>query len=158
MRQQGSRGPLFGSMRVEAAVLLPTSREEAWRRVSRWEDQPAWMTDARSVRVLTREREGVGVRVAVRTRVLGMPFLTDVLEVTAWDPPRRVRVAHRGLVRGTGEWSLEPEGGATRFTWAEDLTLPIPLLGGLALSAYRPLLRRLMRRSLANLVGLLRGA
>jgi hypothetical protein len=44
--------------------------------------------------------------------------------------------------------------GSTRFTWTEVLSLPVPLLGELALLVYRPFLRRLMRGSLANLQGL----
>jgi len=60
-------------------------------------------------------------------------------------------MAHRSFVRGTGTWSLERLDGATRFAWTEVLSLPIPLLGELALLVYRPFLRRLMRGSLANL-------
>ena len=60
-------------------------------------------------------------------------------------------MAHRSFVRGTGAWSLEAVDGSTRFTWTEELSLPIPLLGELALLVYRPFLRRVMRRSLANL-------
>jgi len=60
-------------------------------------------------------------------------------------------MAHRSFVRGTGIWSLEPEDGGTRFTWTEELSLPIPLLGELALLVYRPFLRRLMRGSLSSL-------
>ena len=41
--------------------------------------------------------------------------------------------------------------GSTTFTWTEELSLPIPILGELALLVYRPFLRRLMRGSLANL-------
>jgi hypothetical protein len=39
----------------------------------------------------------------------------------------------------------------TTFTWVEDLSLPVPVLGELALQAYRPFLRRLMRGALAGL-------
>jgi hypothetical protein len=65
-------------------------------------------------------------------------------------------MAHRGLVRGVGEWLFEPAGRGARFTWTEDLQLPVPLLGEVVLLAYRPFMRRLMRRSLSNLQRLLR--
>ena len=113
------------------------------------------MGDAERVRVLGPVREGVGARVAVRTRVLGVPLLEDVLEVTAWEPPRRLQVKHHGVVRGRGEWTLEPVTGGTLFRWLEDMSMPPPLLGELALLAYRPLMRGTMRRSLARLAGLL---
>jgi carbon monoxide dehydrogenase subunit G len=143
-------------MRVSASTELAVPPQEAWRRVLAWEEQVAWMKDAHSIRVLTSHREGVGVVVAVRTRVLGVPLLTDHLEVTLWDPPRRLVMAHRGLVRGVGEWLMEPAGRGARFTWTEELGLPVLVLGELALLAYRPLMRRLMRRSLSNLERLLR--
>jgi hypothetical protein len=143
-------------MRVSARTDLPRPPEEAWPRVLAWEEQVAWIEDADSVRVLTSHRQGVGVIVAVRTRVLGVPLFTDHLEVTMWDPPRRLVMAHRGLVRGVGDWRLEPAGRGARFSWTEQLHLPVPVLGELALLLYRPFIRRLMRRSLSNLGRLLR--
>jgi len=143
-------------VRVSASTELAVPPQEAWRRVLAWEEQVAWMKDAHSIRVCTSHREGVGVVVAVRTRVLGVPLLTDHLEVTMWDPPRQLVMAHRGLVRGVGEWLVEPAARGARFTWTEDLRLPVPVLGELALLAYRPFMRRLMRRSLSNLERLLR--
>jgi hypothetical protein len=136
---------------VEASRDLPATRERVWEQIRRWEDQSRWIRDAVWVRVLTPEREGVGVRVRVLNRVLLVPLFTEQLEVMGWDPPRRIVMAHRSLVGGTGIWSLEPTDGGTRFTWTEELSLPIPLLGDLALLVYRPFLRRLMRGSLANL-------
>jgi hypothetical protein len=138
-------------VRVSAQIELGLPPGEAWRRVLAWEDQITWIEDAVSVRVLTSHRGGVGVIVAVRTRVLGVPLLTDRLEVTLWDPPRRLVMAHRGLVRGVGEWLLQPVGGGTRFSWTEDLALPVPILGELLLLMYRPFMNRLMRSSLSNL-------
>jgi Polyketide cyclase / dehydrase and lipid transport len=138
-------------LRVEADVLLPVEPAEVWQRLVAWERQPEWMRDADRVRVVTRHREGNGVRIAVKTRVLRLPLFTEVLEVTEWEPLRRVRLAHRGFVRGAGEWRLQEEGPGTRFWWSEELRLPVRVLGELALLAYRPLMRRLMRGSLANL-------
>jgi Polyketide cyclase / dehydrase and lipid transport len=138
-------------VRISAQVELALPPGEAWRRLLAWEDQITWIEDAVSVRVLTSYRRGVGVVVAVRTRVLGIPLLTDRLEVTVWDPPRRLVMAHRSLVRGVGEWFLQRVGGGTRFTWTEELALPVPILGELIMVAYRPFMHRLMRRSLSNL-------
>jgi uncharacterized protein YndB with AHSA1/START domain len=142
-------------MRVEAAASLAAPPEQAWSVLLSWELQPRWMHDADSVRVLTPHRQGEGVRIAVRTRVLGVPLFTEVLEVTAWEPPRRLALAHRGFVRGQGEWLLEPTPHGTRFRWREEISLPVPFLGELALFAYRPFMRWLMRRSLANLASML---
>ena len=143
-------------MRVVAEAVIPAAPQAVWRAIVLWERQPAWMADAESVRVLTRQHEGVGVWIAATTRVLGLPVLSEKLEVTVWEPPRRLVVAHRSFIRGAGEWLLEPEGGSTRFGWTEAVSLPIPLLGEAALLVYRPAMRRLMRRSLSNLQALVR--
>lgn len=134
---------------------MSAARDGVWDRVRRWEDQSQWIRDAVWVRVLTSQREGVGTGVRVLNRVLHVPLFTERLEVVAWDPPSRIVIAHRSLVRGTGTWLLDTVDGSTRFTWIEDLSLPIPLVGELALRIYRPFMRRLMRKSLAGLQRLL---
>jgi hypothetical protein len=138
-------------VQVEASVLLRASPDRAWAFTLRWEEQPEWIRDAVWVRVITPERERVGARIEVRNRVLGVSMFTEQLEVTAWDPPRRLEMTHRGFVRGVGTWWFEPETAGTRFTWTEELSMPIPLLGELALWIYRPFMKRLMRSGLANL-------
>ncbi len=140
-------------MKVAAQTSLPVEIESAWRILLRWEDQARWMKDADLVRVLTAHREGVGVRIAVKTRVLNVPLFTEQLEVTLWEPPRRLVLAHRSFVRGVGEWLLEPAEGGCSFAWSETVSLPVPLLGELALLAYRPFMRRMMRGALAGLQG-----
>jgi hypothetical protein len=138
-------------MRVRASGVLPVPVEQAWAFLLRWEDQARWLRDADSVRVLTARREGLGVMLAVRTRVLNVPLFTERLEVVGWEPPRRLVIAHRSFVRGTGTWELEPDPAGSRFAWTEELSLPIPLLGELALLAYRPFLRHLMRGAVEGL-------
>jgi hypothetical protein len=145
-------------MRVEALLDLAASPERVWSSIERWEEQSRWIRDAVWVRLLTPERAGVGARIEVLNRVLHVPLFTEQLEVVGWEPPRTMAMAHRSFVRGTGTWSLEPVDGSTRFTWTEELSLPIPVLGELALLVYRPFLRRQMRRSLANLQRLVASA
>ena len=143
-------------MRVAAAVAAPATVEDVWAVLLDWERQPEWMVDAAEVRVVSAQREGPGVRIAVRTRLFGIPLLTDVLEVTEWDPPRRLVMVRRGFVRGRGTWTLEHASAGARFTWEEEIRMPIPVLGELVLLAYRPIMRRLMRRSLGNLAARVR--
>jgi hypothetical protein len=144
-------------VRVATSVELPLDIGSVWATLLQWERQPEWMVDAASVQVLGDRRAGPGTQVAVRTKLFGIAALTDVLVVGEWDPPRRLLMIRRGLVRGRGEWRLEPAAdGGTRFTWEEQLRLPTPILGELALALYRPLMRRLMQRSLSNLADALR--
>ena len=138
-------------MRVERQIVLPTSPAGAWAALVAWERQPDWMADADEVRVTSAAREGVGTTVDVKTRVLTVPSFTERLEVVGWDPPRELRIAHRRFIRGVGTWTLTPAGAGTRFRWIEDVSLPVPILGRLALLAYRPFLRHLMGRSMRDL-------
>lgn len=138
-------------MRMGTTVVLPVPPERAWAILTRWEEQPRWMRDADRVEVLTPHREGVGVRVAVRTRVFNVPLFTEELEVTVWEPPRRLVVRHRGFVRGLGIWALEPDPVGSRFSWVEQLSLPVPVLSEAALRVYRPFMLRLMRGAGASL-------
>jgi hypothetical protein len=139
-------------LRVTSEGVLPAGVEAAWEHLVRWERQPRWMVDADEVRVVGAAREGVGVRIAVRTRVLGLAAFTEVLEVVGWEPPRLLRVEHTGYVRGAGEWRLEPVGAdASHLSWTEELRLAPPVLGEAALRAYSIPMRRLMSRSIRGL-------
>lgn len=138
-------------MKVAVQRILLASPETVWRVLLAWETQPRWMKDASSVRVLGRNREGVGVRLGVRTRVFHVPLFTEELEVTRWEPASAMVIEHRSFIHGTGEWSLGRLEGGTAFRWTEDLSVPIPLLGELALLVYRPFMRRVMRGALDGL-------
>lgn len=138
-------------MLVRVGTSLPCPPEEAWAILLAWERQADWMLDADRVEVVSAEREGVGVRLAVRTRILGLPAFTEAMEVIGWDPPQRLVLRHGGLVAGEGMWTLTPEPGGTRFDWTEDVRLRIPVVGGAAAWLYAPVLRRLMRRGARGL-------
>jgi hypothetical protein len=138
---------------VRVGTSLPCPPEEAWAILLAWERQADWMLDADRVEVVSAEREGVGVRLAVRTRILGLPAFTEAMEVTGWEPPRRLVLRHGGLVAGEGTWTLTPEPGGTRFAWTEDVRLRAPVVGGAAAWLYAPVLRWLMRRAAAGLRG-----
>jgi hypothetical protein len=138
-------------VRVRVEELLPCPPEEAWAILLAWERQADWMLDADRVEVVGERREGVGVRLSVRTRILGLPAFTEPMEVVWWDPPRRLALRHGGIVAGRGTWSLDRELGGTRFVWVEDVRLRVPLVGELAAQVYAPFLRRLMQRAAAGL-------
>jgi hypothetical protein len=136
---------------VRVGTSLPCPPEEAWAILLAWERQADWMLDADRVEVVSQEREGVGVRLAVRTRILGLPAFTEAMEVTGWEPPRRLVLRHGGFVAGEGTWTLTPEPGGTRFDWTEDVSLRVPVVGGAAAWLYMPVLRWLMRRGARGL-------
>ena len=138
-------------MRVSRSTVLPTTMEAAWAVLLDWERQADWMLDADRVTVLSDAREGVGVRVAVRTRVFGVPAFTELIEVVEWSPPRRLVIAHGGPIVGTGVWSLAPAADGVGFTWIEDISLAIPVVGELAARIYGSFMRILMGRAMEGL-------
>jgi hypothetical protein len=136
---------------VHREIDLPCRREEAWGVLVDWERQADWMLDADSVEVVSPQSEGVGVRLAVRTRLFGIPAFTEPLEVTVWEPPAELRIRHGGPVVGEGAWRLSETQEGTRFSWTEDVSLALPLVGGLAAAAYAPFLGWLMERAMRGL-------
>ncbi len=142
-------------MLVERTIVLPVLIEEAWTALMDWERQADWMLDADSVTVVSDQREGVGVQLAVRTRLFGVAAFTEPMEVVGWDPPRRLDIRHGSLVAGSGAWILETIEGGTRFTWREEISLAVPALGELAARLYRPVMRGLMDRAMRGLRGYL---
>jgi hypothetical protein len=145
-------------VRSEDSATFRAPPERVWAVLAEWRRYPNWMPDVAWVRPLGTGRQD-NLVLLVRTRVFGLPVANDVLRVSAWEPPHRMAIVHQGLVRGTGEWRLQPlDGGRfTRFTWLEDVTAQPPILGEAALRVYWPWQRRMFRRSIENLRLLVQG-
>jgi hypothetical protein len=128
-------------------------RAVVWDVLTRWEEQPRWMLDAKEVHVTSPHREGVGVELRCPTNLLGVT-VQDLMRVTRWEEGRVLEVTHLGrIITGTGAFELSdlPDGG-TRIGWWEEVDPPLGALGewGARLVAL-PIIRRIFRRSLANL-------
>jgi carbon monoxide dehydrogenase subunit G len=140
-------------MRIERSIDLPCGAEEAWAVLTDWERQADWMLDADEVEVMSEPREGIGVRLAVRTRLFQVPAFTETIEVVAWEPPTKLVIAHGSPIRGRGTWALQEHEGGTRFTWTEEVELASSALGRIVSASYAPVLGVLLRRSLRGLRG-----
>jgi len=134
---------------LEERVAVAASPEAVFAAVADWERQSDW------VAFTTVTAEGgphrVGERLLAVTKVAGVGF-SDPMEVTRWEPPRRVDVRHLGRVlRGTGTFLVEPAPGGAWFVWSEDLDLPLGVAGRLGFAVVGPAFRRMLRRSLRRL-------
>jgi hypothetical protein len=110
-----------------------------------------WMEDAVSITFAGDHRAGVGTTFDCVTKV-GPLRLVDRMEITEWEPSRRMGVRHVGVVTGEGRFTLGPAGlGRTRFTWEERLAFPWWLGGPLGAAVGTPVLRLVWRRNLRNL-------
>jgi uncharacterized protein YndB with AHSA1/START domain len=142
------------TIRVSTLIAAPPAR--VWESVRDIESHVTWMEDAEAIRFTSATHTGVGTTFDCDTRV-GPLRLTDHMEVTEWDEPRRMGIRHAGLVRGTGRFSIDPSGPGTVFTWEERLSFPLWLGGELVSRPGSLLLSRIWRRNLARLKALVEG-
>ena len=142
-------------MRLSERLVIEAPPERVWAVASDIPRGAEWMPDVAWIRPAG-GGPGVGARFEVKTRVLGVPATTDLIEVTAWEPPHRLAVRHLGWVKGSGEWRLRPslDGRRTLLEWDEELRMPPPVLGELGLRVYAPVQRAMLRRSMRNLARL----
>ncbi len=134
---------------IRVRAHYPETPAVIWRELRAIERHVTWMADARSLNFETDQREGVGTAFRVRTKV--GPFVTtDRMTITRWVPNRVMGVEHRGLVRGTGRFTLEPDPAGTEITWEETLHFPWWFAGPLGSAIAAPILRRIWAANLAR--------
>ena len=135
---------------IRVAAHYPVNPDTVWEELRAIERHVTWMADARSLNFTSDQREGVGTTFRVRT-VVG-PFRTsDLMTITHWDPPRTMGVEHRGLITGSGQFTLVAEPVGTQVTWAEDLRFPWWFAGSLGAAVAAPILARIWRANLRRL-------
>lgn len=136
-------------LQIQKRIAAPP--HAVWDVIADLEHQTAWMVDVRRLEIVSPQRQGAGTLLHVTSELFGLPVVKDVMLITAWDPPRRMGVEHRGQFHGTGQFVLEPADGGTLFTWTEDFRPPFGALGEavFALVVRRHLLR-VFARSMEN--------
>jgi len=139
---------------VSVSVDISAPLEAVWRAAADLASHSQWMADVESIDFDSGSRQGPGTVMRVATKV--GPFrTTDVMKVTAWETERRISVEHRGLFTGRGEFELSPVGGATRFTWSEEIEFPWRFGGPIGAAIARPILTLIWRGNLRRLKALL---
>ncbi|MEV6651620.1 SRPBCC family protein [Streptomyces sp. NPDC051219] len=140
---------------IRIARHSPLPAEEAWRRLTDWEQHAAQVPLTRAV-VRTPPPTRVGTMFTARTG-LGRAGIDDPMEVVRWEPPvagrpGRCRLEKRGrVVLGWAEIEVRPEAAGCRILWLEELRLRgLPrLLDPLTVTAGR----LLFGRALTGLLG-----
>jgi len=135
---------------IVTEITIARPIDEVWAELADLEGQPRWMTDLKSVRILTPGPIGLGTRAEGLVRILGIP-MPDPVEIIEWDPPRRFAIRHLGQFAGEGVITLDadPDRTATHVRWEERLRAPIlPHLAGAIL---HPILARVFAADLARL-------
>jgi len=148
-RRRGDRAP--EPLRMMVVVDAPI--EATWAVVADIPLQPAWMHEMKQVTMATPGPARPGSRGEATVRIFGIS-VTDPVEVTEVEAPRRFAIRHEGLFSGGGLITLEPgaDGTTTIVRWAETLVPPVlPDLGGLAQA---PVLRTIFQADLHRLARL----
>ena len=139
------------SVTVHVCTDIDASLKATWSAIEHVETHVDWMADAESIRFTTPAHAGVGTQFECVTAV-GPIRLVDVMSITDWEPEATMGVEHRGVVTGTGRFTLRAiDGDRTRFCWAEQLTLPLSLGGRVGERFAQPILTRLWKGNLARL-------
>jgi hypothetical protein len=140
---------------LEIQKFIEAPVQAVWDVLADLEHQAAWMVDVRRLDVVTERKSGQGTVLHVTSELFGLPVVKDVMGITAWQPPTRMDVEHRGQFHGTGQFLLEAVDNGTIFTWIEDFDPPLGTLGELAFTlVLRPHLMRVFARSMENVARL----
>lgn len=98
---------------IEVRRYTLLSPEQAFERVTTWEDHKVPFTRTR------RTELGFVARTAI-----GPIGFDDPMTVTAWEPPRFCRIEKTGnVVRGWAEIEIEVNAKGTCVSWREDLSV-----------------------------------
>lgn len=138
---------------IRVATRIDAGPGTVWAVLEPIERHVEWMADAEQIRFRGEQTRGIGTRFTCRTAV-GPIRLDDEMEITEWEPPRRMGVRHEGVVTGRGRFELEPLDGGRRtaLAWTEELDFPWFLGGRLgARLGGRHVMRAIWRRNLARL-------
>lgn len=133
---------------VEIVIDAPTAF--VWSDLEDISSHVDWMQDAAQIRFLSTSTRGVGTRFECDT-VVGPLKLTDVMEITDWQPGRSMGVHHNGLIGGTGQFTLRASGSTTVFSWVEKLDFPWYFGGPIGAAAARPVLKAIWTANLRRL-------
>jgi len=137
--------------RIEDSVIIHAPVRAVFAYASDWRTWSDWFEGVSDFRPTTVVTRGNGARYAYRARLMGLPAnveteIQEFAEDQGW-----TGVATRGLPHRT-HWRFESHGQSTKFTYALEYQLPVPLLGAvLDVALMRRAWRRTIGKSLANL-------
>lgn len=142
-------------MRIHVCIEIHRTPAEVWADVGDIASHVHWMADAETITFVDEQRQGVGTAFDCVTKI-GPLRLNDRMTITAWVPGESMGVEHRGLVTGTGVFTLSPvptsgDAACTRFCWEEILAFPWWMGGPIGGLFAKPVLGFIWKRNLARL-------
>ena len=141
---------------IDTSIEIDRPPAAVWPYLVDWERLGRWMREARSFRVTSDHREGIGVTAEATVRIAGITT-RDRVRVTRWEPPTLLELVHLGWVSGTGTMRLTPTGTGCRLDWRETLRPPWGVLGAVGIRLFLPRMRAIFARDLRLLRELVEG-
>ncbi|MFO7914635.1 MAG: SRPBCC family protein [Candidatus Krumholzibacteriales bacterium] len=114
--------------RIERSVMINADIVDLFAYVSDYRYWSDWFEGTSGFRVTSEIERGNGARYRYRVWLFGIPVtveteIHDYVKNSGWKG-----VAAGGMPHRT-EWMFETEGDSTRFTYALEYRIPVPLLG-----------------------------
>jgi len=134
---------------IHSMVVIDAPIERAWAVLADIERQPEWMTEMKTVRVLSEGPIGVGTECEAEVRIFGISVM-DPVTITEYEPPMRYVIRHDGAFKGTGTITLESGADLTTtiVRWEEQLSPPV--LSHLGALVMTPALTNIFQADLAR--------
>jgi uncharacterized protein YndB with AHSA1/START domain len=113
--------------RMEGTIVIDAPRPKVFAYASDWQRWSEWFEGISDVKATSSVTRGNGARYAYRARVFGVPAsveteIHDFEENGGWTGQGTKGVPHKT------RWIFEDEDDGTRFTFAVESHLPIPLV------------------------------
>jgi hypothetical protein len=137
--------------RIDSYVVIPASLEEVFLYASDYRFWPDWFEGVSEFTPIREKTRGNGARYAYRARMMGFPIgleteIQDFIENRGW-----TGVCMKGA-SARAYWSFESIGDETKFTYALEYQMPVPVLGSLLDSLFlKPRWNKIIAHSLHNL-------
>ena len=137
--------------RIEHSITIETPVEQVFSYAADYRKWTEWFEGVSDFKATTAITQGNGARYAYKARLLGISAnveteVHDFVNNRGW-----TGLATKGMPHRT-HWRFEPIGSGTKFTYALEYQLPIPLLGSLLDSLFmRPQWDKIIANSLNNL-------
>jgi hypothetical protein len=124
--------------RVVYSVDIAAPAQQVFNAVVDWRGQDRWIP-LTTVRAGRQAGIAVGGEIAAYTGIGPIGFL-DTMTITRWDVPHRVDVLHTGnVVKGIGIMTVRSlDAQHSRFYWAEELEVPLGIVGQIGWQLIKP--------------------
>jgi uncharacterized protein YndB with AHSA1/START domain len=110
---------------VRVAVTIERPVADVFRVLSTPEITPRWSSNAIEEHTTTPGPPGIGSRRRAKVRRLGGGTLENEIEVTEFEPERRIAVKSiESIVPFTSSWTFTSVGEGTKVDWSWDFDLP----------------------------------